>query len=80
MRAYEFAGKIGATYADVVKLAEATDVELYSPLSVLEPEEVDALNAAFLQAGPETVKATSAAVAEKRRAKAAKAAQRRAGK
>ena len=78
MRAYEFAGKIGATYADVVKLAEATDVELYSPLSVLEPEEVDALNAAFLQAGPETVKATSAAVAEKRRAKAAKAAQRRA--
>ena len=78
MRVYEFAGKIGATYADVVKIAEESDVELYSPLSTLEPEDVETLNAAFLKAGIETVKARAAAAAEKRSAKSAKAAAARA--
>ena len=74
MRVYEFAGKIGATYADVVKLAEANDVEIYSPLSELESDDVQSLNAAYLKTGPEKIKASAAAMNERRKAKAAKAA------
>jgi len=80
MRVYEFAAKIGATYADVVKMADVNDVEIYSPLSILEPEDVSALNTAFLKSGPEAIKASAAAVAEKRKAKATKAAAVRAEK
>ena len=73
MRAYEFAKKVGATYAAVVKLAEANDVEVYSPLTQFEPDEVEALNAAFLKADRASLQAEAAQVAEKRRSKAAKA-------
>ena len=80
MRVYEFASKIGATYADVVKMAEANDVELYSPLSELEAEDVNTLNAVFLKSGPETFRSSALAVAERRKAKAVKAAAVRAEK
>ena len=73
MRAYEFAKKVGATYAAVVKLAEANDVEVYSPLTQFEPDEVEALHAAFLKADRASLQAEAAQVAEKRRSKAVKA-------
>ena len=72
MRVYEFAGKIGATYADVVKLAEANEVEVYSPLSELESDDVETLNAAYLKVGPEKFKASAAAMKERRKANASK--------
>ncbi|MCQ2392044.1 MAG: translation initiation factor IF-2 [Kiritimatiellae bacterium] len=73
MRAYEFAKKVGATYAAVVKLAEANDVEVYSPLTQFEPDEVATLNEAFLKADRASIQAEAAQVVEKRRSKAAKA-------
>ncbi len=74
MRVYEFAKKIGATSAAVMKMAEETEVEVYSPLSKLEPEDLEALNQRFLKLGPASVQAEAAAAGEKSRAKAAKAA------
>ena len=73
MRVYEFAKKVGATCAAVMKMAEEGEVEVYSPLSQLEPEDVETLNQCFLKAGPAALKADAAATAEKIRAKAAKA-------
>ena len=55
MRVYELAAKIGATSQAVMRLAEENDVEVYSPLSSLEPDEVESLNAAFLKAGRESL-------------------------
>ncbi|MGN0845935.1 MAG: translation initiation factor IF-2 [Kiritimatiellia bacterium] len=78
MRVYEFAKKIGATSAAVMKMAEAGDVEVYSPLSRLEPEDVEALNKQFLTLGTASVQAEAAKAAERGRAKAAKAAAARA--
>ncbi len=80
MRVYEFAKKIGATSAAVMKMAEGCDVEVYSPLSQLEAEDVETLNQQFLKLGPEAVKAQAAAAADKARAKAAKAATARAAR
>ncbi len=74
MRVYEFAKKIGATSAAVMKMAEESDVEVYSPLSKLEPEDLEVLNQRFLKLGPASVQAEAAAAGEKSRAKAAKAA------
>ncbi len=74
MRVYEFAKKIGATSAAVMKMAEETDVEVYSPLSKLEPEDLETLNQRFLKLGPASLQAEAAAAGEKSRAKAAKAA------
>ena len=39
MRVYELAAKIGTTSLAVMRLAEANDVEVYSPLSSLETDE-----------------------------------------
>ena len=80
MRVYEFARKIGATCASVMKMAEEAEVEVYSPLSEIEESDVETLNQSYLQAGPEAVKAEAAAVAERCAAKAAKAAKARADK
>ena len=57
MRVYELAAKIGTTSLAVMRLAEANDVEVYSPLSSLESDEVETLNKAFLAKGIEQVKA-----------------------
>ena len=78
MRVYEFAKKVGATCAAVMKMAEEGEVEVYSPLSQLEPEDVETLNQCFLKSGPAALKADAAAAAERVRAKAAKAAAARA--
>ena len=78
MRVYEFAKKVGATCAAVMKMAEEGELEVYSPLSQLEPEDVETLNQCFLKAGPAVLKADAVAAAEKVRAKAAKAAAARA--
>ena len=74
MRVYEFARKIGATCASVMKMAEEAEVEVYSPLSEIDEADADALNQRYLREGPATMKAEAAAVAEKRAAKAARAA------
>ena len=74
MRVYEFAKKVGVTCAAVMKMAEEGEVEVYSPLSQLEPEDVETLNQCFLKAGPSVLKADAVACAGKVRAKAAKAA------
>ncbi len=74
MRVYEFTRKTGVTFAKVVELAEANDVEIYSPLSQLDAADVETLNAAFLKAGPETLRAEAQAAADRRQAKAEKAA------
>ena len=74
MRVYEFTRKTGVTFAKVMELAEANEVEIYSPLSELEAEALETLNAAFLKAGPETLRAEAQAAADRRQAKAAKAA------
>ena len=42
MRVYELAAKIGTTSQTVMRLAGENDVEVYSPLSSLESEDVDA--------------------------------------
>ena len=80
MRVYEFAKKVGATCAAVMKMAEDAEVEVYSPLSQLESEDVEALNRQLLAVGADAVKAEGAAAAEKARAKAAKAAAARAAR
>jgi len=73
MRVYEFAKKIGVTSAAVIKLAEDNEVEVYSSLSVLESEDVETLNGAFLRSDAAGMKAAAKAGAEARAAKAAKA-------
>jgi len=79
MRVYEFARQIGATCASVMRMAEEVEVEVYSPLSEVDPSDLETLNQRYLQMGPESFKAEAAAVAERRAAKAAKAAAARAG-
>ena len=74
MRVYEFARKIGATCSAVMRMAEAVDVEVYSPLSELDASDSEALHQQFLKEGQARVSQETAAVAEKRTAKAAKAA------
>ncbi|MCQ2388340.1 MAG: translation initiation factor IF-2 [Kiritimatiellae bacterium] len=74
MRVYEFTRKTGVSFAKVMELAEANEVDVYSPLSELEPADVETLNAAFLKSGPETLRAEAQAVADRRQAKAEKAA------
>ena len=74
MRVYEFAKKVGATCAAVMKMAEEKGVEVYSPLSQLEPEDVATLNKQLLAVGPAAVKEEAAAAGERARAKAARAA------
>ena len=57
MRVYELAAKIGTTSQTVMRLAGENDVEVYSPLSSLEPEDVETLNGAILKVGVEKLKA-----------------------
>ena len=80
MRVYEFAKQTGTTCATVMRMAAENEVEIYSPLSELEPEDVKTLSTSFHKAGVEALKAETIAVAEKRRDKAAKAAAARAVK
>ena len=74
MRVYEFAKAKGITSAAVIKLAEASDVEVYSALSQLEEDDVETLSRSLLKGDAAGLKAEAVAVAERRRAKAAKAA------
>ena len=80
MRVYQFAKKIGATCATVMRWAGECDIEVYSPLSELDGADESALNERFLKEGPETVKAAVQAAAERGREKAAKARAARAAK
>ena len=73
MRVYELAGKFGTTSLAVMRLAEANDVEVYSPLSSLDAADVETLNAAVLKAGLETVKAEAESARDKRHSKAQRA-------
>ena len=73
MRVYELAAKIGTTSQAVMRLAGENDVEVYSPLSSLEAEEVETLNAAFLKLGVERLKADAEAARDRRVAKARRA-------
>ena len=73
MRVYELAAKIGTTSQAVMRLAEESDVEVYSPLSSLESEDVEALNAAFLKVGVEKLKAEAESARDRRMAKARRA-------
>ena len=73
MRVYELAAKIGTTSQAVMRLAGENDVEVYSPLSSLESEEVETLNAAFLKLGVERLKADAEAARDRRVAKARRA-------
>ena len=73
MRVYELAAKIGTTSLAVMRLAEANDVEVYSPLSSLESDEVETLNKAFLEKGVEQVKAEAEQARDRRAAKAHRA-------
>ena len=74
MRVYEFAKAKGITSAAVIKLAEASDVEVYSALSQLEDDDVETLSRSLLRGDAAGLKAEAVAVAERRREKAAKAA------
>ena len=74
MRVYEFAKAKGITSAAVIKLAEASEVEVYSALSQLEDDDVETLSRTLLRGDAAGLKAEAVAVAERRRAKAAKAA------
>ena len=74
MRVYEFAKAKGITSAAVIKLAEASDVEVYSALSQLEEDDVETLSRSLLKGDAAGLKAEAVAVAERRRVKAAKAA------
>ena len=74
MRVYEFARQIGATYTSVLEMADAGEVEIYSPLSQLDADDVEALKREFQKVGEEAVKAKAAAADEKRKEKTAKAA------
>ena len=80
MRVYQFAKKIGATSARVMKWAAECEIEVYSPLSELEDADVHALNALFLKEGPASVKAEAEAVRSRRKAKAEKAVKARVAK
>ncbi len=51
MRVYEFAKKIGATCAAVMRAAEENEVEVYSALSVLEAEDCETISNALLKEG-----------------------------
>ena len=73
MRVYELAAKIGTTSQTVMRLAGENDVEVYSPLSSLEAEEVETLNAAFLKVGVEKLKAEAMSARDRRLAKARRA-------
>ena len=77
MRAYEFAKRLGVTYASVQRLAEENEVELYSPLTEFEADEVESLNAAYLRADRAALAALAKAVVEKGHEKAVKAAKNR---
>ena len=66
MRVYELAAKIGTTSLAVMRTAESSGVEVYSPLSALEPNEVDAINKAFLEAGMERVRAEAESARDRR--------------
>ena len=74
MRVYEFAKAKGITSAAVIRMAEASDVEVYSALSQLEDDDVETLSRSLLKGDAAGLKAEAAAVANRRRAKAAKAA------
>ena len=74
MRVYEFARKIGATCASVMRMAEEAEVEVYSPLSEIDEGDAETLNQRFLRKGPAAVKAEAEAVAAQRAAKVARAA------
>ena len=66
MRVYELAAKIGTTSLAVMRTAESSGVEVYSPLSALEPKEVDAINKAFLEAGMARVRAEAESARDRR--------------
>ena len=67
MRAYEFAKKVGIDYGSVVQLAEANDIEVYSPLTQFEDDELETLHAAYLRSDRSSFADAAAAIAEKRR-------------
>ena len=69
MRAYEFAQKNGIDYGSVVRLAEANEIEIYSPLTEFEDDELEALHAAYLRADRADFTAAMEAVAEKRKSR-----------
>ena len=73
MRVYEFARKIGATCASVMRMAEEAEVEVYSPLSEIDESDAETLNQRFLREGPAAVKAEADAVAARRAEKRARA-------
>ena len=73
MRVYELAAKIGTTSHAVMCLAGENDVEVYSPLSSLEPDDVETLNAAFLKVGVEKLKADAVSARDRRMNKARRA-------
>ena len=73
MRVYELAAKIGTTSQTVMCLAEENEVEVYSPLSTLESDEVETLNAALLKVGIEKLKADAESARDRRMNKARRA-------
>ena len=73
MRVYELAAKIGTTSHTIMRLADENDVEVYSPLSSLEPEDVGTLNAAILKVGVERLKAEAVSARDRRMNKARRA-------
>ena len=73
MRVYEFARKIGAACASVMKMAEEAEVEVYSPLSEIDEGDAETLNQHFLREGPAAVKAEADAVAARQKEKRARA-------
>jgi hypothetical protein len=73
MRVYELAAKIGTTSQTVMRLAGENDVEVYSPLSSLESEDVETLNAAFRKIGAERLKAEAVSARDRRLNKARRA-------
>ncbi len=77
MRAYEFARRLGVTYASVQRMAEENGVEIYSPLTEFETADVESLNAAYLRADRAALLALAQAAADNGHAKAVKAAKAR---
>ncbi len=73
MRVYEFAKQTGTTCATVMRVAEENELDVYSPLSELEAEDIEKLSEGFHKMGVAALRAETRAVAERRRAKAAKA-------
>ena len=72
MRVYEFARAKGITSAAVMKLAEASGVDVDSALSQLKADSVETLSRSLLKGDAAGLKAEAVAVAERRRVKAAK--------